>query len=254
MIIISEEEHKSKQVTHAWGIASLILGIISLLLFAAPYIGIFLAILAVVFYGIQKRHKVTGTATAGLVTGIIGIVLNSIMLILIIGIFSLVGIFNSHSGETGKSVVPSGENIKSVNESCIPDWQCSEWSSCSSYGNQIRTCTELNNCGSVISKPTEIQTCVPTPTGGIYFKGEASMVDKGFGMYYIIGELLNNGTKSYKNYEIQIVADLYKGDKLVGTESGFPTTNLPTGGTSSFEIMLYNPPSFDIYKLKVSTY
>jgi len=82
---------KDQKKTHGWGIAGMILGILSLILFLAPYIGIFLAILAVVFYGVQKKHEPTGLATAGLVTGIIGIVLNSIMLLFFVGIMAVFG-------------------------------------------------------------------------------------------------------------------------------------------------------------------
>lgn len=70
--------------THAYGIASFVLGIIGLLLILAPYIGIFCSILAIVFYGVQKKHEVTGLATAGLVTGIIGTVINAIMLLILL--------------------------------------------------------------------------------------------------------------------------------------------------------------------------
>ena len=59
--------------TKGWGIASLILSILSLFLFLAPYIGIVLAILAVVFYGVQKKHNPTGVGTAGLIVGIISL-------------------------------------------------------------------------------------------------------------------------------------------------------------------------------------
>ena len=71
--------------TQAWGIAGLVLGILSILLFLAPYIGIFLAITAIVFYGIQKKHRHTGYATASLVLGIIGVIINGIMLLFIVG-------------------------------------------------------------------------------------------------------------------------------------------------------------------------
>jgi len=79
---MGKNEPKPTKPTHAWGIASLVLGILSLLLVLAPSIGILLAITAIVFYGIQKKHGSTGTETGGLVTGIIGIILNGILLIL----------------------------------------------------------------------------------------------------------------------------------------------------------------------------
>ena len=75
---------KKNKVTHAWGIASLVLGIVSLLLFIAPYFGLPLAILAIVFHSKQKKIEPTGVSTGGLVTGIIGIVINSIMLFIVL--------------------------------------------------------------------------------------------------------------------------------------------------------------------------
>ena len=83
---------KAKQ-SNAWGIVSLVLGILSLVLVFAPYFGILLAIAAVVFYGIQKKHESTGAAVAGLITGIIGIILNVIMLIFVIGFLAYFGAF-----------------------------------------------------------------------------------------------------------------------------------------------------------------
>jgi len=79
--------------TTAWGIASLVLGILGLLGFLMPYISIIFSILAVVFFGIQKKHKPTGSATAGLVTGIIGIVLNCVMLFIVIVTLALSSVF-----------------------------------------------------------------------------------------------------------------------------------------------------------------
>ncbi len=105
---------KDKKPTHAWGIASLILGILSLLFFLAPYIGIFLAITAVVFYGIQKKQEPTGAATGGLVTGIIGIIINGVMLIIIILGVVLFSAFSSSSSEVQ---VVSSEETPIVNES-----------------------------------------------------------------------------------------------------------------------------------------
>jgi len=67
---------KKNKPTHAWGIAGLIAGIIGLLLlFLAPTIGIPFSIAAVVFSMIQKKYESTGAATAGLVLGILGIIL-----------------------------------------------------------------------------------------------------------------------------------------------------------------------------------
>ena len=54
---------------------------------------------------------------------------------------------------------------------CNPDWQCSGWSECAN-GQQTRTCSDLENCGTSSGKPAESQLCAvvlpviitPTPT------------------------------------------------------------------------------------------
>jgi len=76
--------NEKKKITKGWGIASLVLGILGLLGMLLPYIAIVFSILAVVFFGIQKRYKPTGCGTAGLIIGIIGIVANCIILLFMI--------------------------------------------------------------------------------------------------------------------------------------------------------------------------
>ncbi|MDP3765619.1 MAG: hypothetical protein Q8R04_03835, partial [Nanoarchaeota archaeon] len=61
------------------GTASLVLGIIGIILFLFPYVGFLLAGLALVFAKIQKTIKPTGLSTAGFVLGIIGVCLNVIV-------------------------------------------------------------------------------------------------------------------------------------------------------------------------------
>jgi len=70
-----------KKVSSAWGIASLSCGIASILLFLMPYFGLPLAILAIVF---RAKDKENGIATAGYVTSIIGIVINSITIMFVV--------------------------------------------------------------------------------------------------------------------------------------------------------------------------
>ena len=72
------------ELTHSWGIASLVLSIIGVLLFLAPYFGIVFSILAVVFHSKQKKIEPIGVSMAGFVMGIIGIVINSIMLFIVL--------------------------------------------------------------------------------------------------------------------------------------------------------------------------
>ena len=67
--------------TTAWGKASMVLGICSLFAVLMPYFGLPLGIMAIVFHGVQKSKGSNGYAIAGLVTGIIGTVVNSIALL-----------------------------------------------------------------------------------------------------------------------------------------------------------------------------
>lgn len=64
----------------SWGVASLILGIVGLLLVMLPYIGLIYSILALIFQGVQRKYNPTGLATAGLVLGILGTIFNTIIL------------------------------------------------------------------------------------------------------------------------------------------------------------------------------
>lgn len=54
-----------------------------------------------------------------------------------------------------------GENNNSCPEdcnNCVENWSCGGWSSCVN-GIQIRECADANNCGKIITKPEEIQSC-----------------------------------------------------------------------------------------------
>jgi hypothetical protein len=69
-----DKENKS------WGIASLVLGILSLLLVFMPYFGLPAAIVALVGAYKQNQIKPNGMATAGNILGILGCIFNTIML------------------------------------------------------------------------------------------------------------------------------------------------------------------------------
>ncbi|MBI3190494.1 thermonuclease family protein [archaeon] len=71
-----------------------------------------------------------------------------IMAILLIGV-----VFISGCTQTGQITSPSRT------PPCAPNWQCTGWSECSSFGKQTRTCIDQNNCEATISKPTESQSC-----------------------------------------------------------------------------------------------
>jgi len=48
---------------------------------------------------------------------------------------------------------------------CVENWSCTDWSAC--VGSvQTRTCTDLNECGTEVNKPSESQSCAVTPPGG----------------------------------------------------------------------------------------
>ena len=84
----SKKSEKARSKTNGLGIASLVLAIVSIIFLLLPYFGIILAILAIVFSIIQKKRNPIGIATVGLVIGIIGVVLNLIMLIVVIGVIA----------------------------------------------------------------------------------------------------------------------------------------------------------------------
>jgi hypothetical protein len=44
-------------------------------------------------------------------------------------------------------------------EKCIPEWVCSEWDTCLPSGIQLRTCTDVNRCGSADDRPDVIRDC-----------------------------------------------------------------------------------------------
>lgn len=78
--------------------------------------------------------------------------------ILIVSVVLITGCFGD-SGGTGEAV---GAIDDTSQQTCTPNWSCSDWSECS-QGTHTRTCTDLNNCGSEEGKPIETEPCsVPT--------------------------------------------------------------------------------------------
>jgi len=53
---------------------------------------------------------------------------------------------------------PGFENNCSQKSECIPNWTCTNWSTCIN-GIQTRNCTDLNGCENLSGKPKEIQDC-----------------------------------------------------------------------------------------------
>ena len=85
---MKEEKEQGK----GFGLASCILGSISIPICFMPYFGIFFSILAIIFAVVQNKKVKTGTATAGLITGIIGTVLNVVMLFFVFIYILIAGI------------------------------------------------------------------------------------------------------------------------------------------------------------------
>lgn len=47
---------------------------------------------------------------------------------------------------------------------CTPNWQCTNFGTCSESNTQTRTCTDANSCGVLTGKPAESQACTVTTT------------------------------------------------------------------------------------------
>ncbi len=50
--------------------------------------------------------------------------------------------------------------------SCTANWTCTEWDECTPEGVQTRTCTDVNECGTVVNKPEENRSCTYVPKMG----------------------------------------------------------------------------------------
>jgi hypothetical protein len=44
---------------------------------------------------------------------------------------------------------------------CTEFWVCTDWSYCLGSGIRMRTCTDLNRCGTADAKPAETENCTP---------------------------------------------------------------------------------------------
>lgn len=69
-----------KEISKGFGIAALWTGIVGILICIMPYFGIFFSIMGIVFGSIQNKKNRTGCGTAGIVLGILGTILNAVIL------------------------------------------------------------------------------------------------------------------------------------------------------------------------------
>jgi len=58
----------------------------------------------------------------------------------------------------------STEQVFEITQSCTEDWSYGDWSSCVG-GQQTRTATDLNSCGTEVNKSTTTQSCSTGPSG-----------------------------------------------------------------------------------------
>lgn len=75
-----EQNIEEQKTSKAWGISSLVTGISSIIIFLLPYFGLPLAIFSIVAHAKQKKIMPTGVSMGGFICGIIGVVINSVML------------------------------------------------------------------------------------------------------------------------------------------------------------------------------
>ncbi|MBI3052093.1 S8 family serine peptidase [Candidatus Woesearchaeota archaeon] len=106
--------------------------------------------------------------------------------------------------DTGTSYKITGLRHSAVVEdaACVESWSCTEWGACIS-GQQTRTCTDANSCGTARGKPAESQSC-----------GSAGASWGGGGSTYTSNPDTPSLTSRYDiQLERQSTLQLYKGDR-----------------------------------------
>jgi len=69
------------------------------------------------------------------------------------GTYTYYGLAKDNSGNYNSSEI---RTLTFIN--CAESWSCTDWSSCLA-GTQTRTCTDVDACGTITSKPAESQNC-----------------------------------------------------------------------------------------------
>lgn len=87
------ENKNGTENKNGFGITSLVLGIVGICTIFMPYFAIVLSILSIIFSKTQKKkYGNNAITTAGFVLGIIGTILNSIVLAVVVILFVLMGL------------------------------------------------------------------------------------------------------------------------------------------------------------------
>jgi hypothetical protein len=82
-------------------------------------------------------------------------------------------VINNGGGNNGGNGGSNNPVVIGNNSSCSSNWVCGSWTECTIEGVQIRACTDKNNCGVLLNKPLEIQSCTrPNCSDGIRNNGE----------------------------------------------------------------------------------
>lgn len=61
-----------------------------------------------------------------------------------------------------RNLIATKAAYAAIERSCIPNWQCEEWSECIN-GAQTRTCVDVNECGTEQGKPEQERECEIEP-------------------------------------------------------------------------------------------
>lgn len=78
-----QPQYQQQGVARGMSVASMVCGIVGLVLCWVPFFGLVVNALAIIFYILSRKETPNGMATAGLVCGIIGIIVALIVTILI---------------------------------------------------------------------------------------------------------------------------------------------------------------------------
>jgi len=150
-------------------------------------------------------------------------------ILLVVLIFIVAGSLGNDSSDTTGDVISDNPNNNKENtqplsnenkEECNPNWECTEWSECSSKGQKTRTCADMNHCGITKGKPRESEECVKkygigdsisvgyldvtvndvetSQKIGEYIM-DTFMGEKADGVFYIIDLTIENKAKESKN-------------------------------------------------------
>ncbi len=87
-----------KEKSNNYGIASLVLGIVSTVVCFIPIISTAIGVLGIIFAQVQKKRFPNGIATAGFITSIIGAVFSVLYLLFLVLMFALISAARTAAG------------------------------------------------------------------------------------------------------------------------------------------------------------